>query len=321
MEKDHAASSPVPHAQPLISAIATFLAGQDPASVSLIRAALDREIDAAGPRAVAGLTRRLIDEAGTWDYYPPDPLARRIHHVIAETLLAPGSAFEGVDEVAAVAGRPLVVFGNHLSYADANLLEILLHRFGAPLVADRLTAIAGPKVYVSRTRRFSSLCFGTVRTPQNSGVASDEAVMSAREIARAAQHSIEVACERVRSGDALLIYAEGTRSRSTGMQPLLMGAARYLEVPGSCVLPIGITGTEDMFPVGEGVFRAVPVVARAGRPIDVGALREAANGDRRLMVDAIGVAVAEVLPESYRGVYGDDAPERLQARRVLERVR
>jgi hypothetical protein len=49
------------------------------------------------------------------------------------------------------------------------------------------------------------------------------------------------------------------------------------------------------------VFPAVPVVARAGRPIDVDALRKAADGDRRLMVDAIGVAIADVLPESYRG--------------------
>ena len=145
--------------------------------------------------------------------------------------------------------------------------------------------------------------------------------MTPREVARAAQHSIGVSCDRLRRGDALLLFAEGTRSRDFGMQPLLMGAARYLEVPDTQVLPIGLVGTEAMFPVGEGVFRAVPVTARAGRPIDVRKLHEAAGGNRRLMMDAIGVAIGELLPEQYRGVYGCDSIDLAEARRVLDDAR
>jgi len=313
-----ASPASIPQAEPLMAAITSFLSGQDPARVSEIRAALDREIAVAGPRAIAGLTRRLRDEADTWDYHPPDPLARRIHHVIADRLLADGSGFDGAEYVAEIAKRPVVVFANHLSYSDANLLEILLNRYGAASLADRLTAIAGPKIYTSQSRRFSSLCYGTVRTPQNSGVASEEAVMTPRDVARAAQHSIGVSCERLRLGDALLLFAEGTRSRDFGMQPLLTGAARYLDVPGTQVLPIGLVGTEAMFPVGEGVFRAVPVTARAGQPIDVHRLRDAADGNRRLLMDAIGVAIADLLPVAYRGVYGGDTADVADARRVLD---
>jgi hypothetical protein len=113
--------------------------------------------------------RRLIDEADAWDYYPPDPLARRIHHVIAETLLASGSGFEGLDNVASSPdGR------SSCSAITCHTRTRTCSRFccidsGQPQVAERPDGHRGPKVYVSRTRRFSSSVSGTVRTPQNSG--------------------------------------------------------------------------------------------------------------------------------------------------------
>jgi hypothetical protein len=36
-----------------------------------------------------------------------------------------------------------------------------------------------------------------------------------------------------------------------------------------------------------------------------GALRAAAGGDRRVMLDAIGLAIADQLPQEYRGAYAD----------------
>ena len=97
-------------------------------------------------------------------------LARTIHRTVAERVLRPDSSLIGAARANAIAGRPVVIVANHLSYSDANLLEVLLYRAGASTLADRLTAIAGPKVYPSLRRRFSSLCFGTVRTPQNSAL-------------------------------------------------------------------------------------------------------------------------------------------------------
>ena len=103
----------------------------------------------------------------------------------------------------------MVILANHLSYSDANLLEVLLQRSGASAFSDRLTVVAGPKVYSSLKRRFSSLCFGTIKTAQSSTISTEDGdgPRNAREVARAARLAIEIAHERLHEGDALLIFA------------------------------------------------------------------------------------------------------------------
>jgi 1-acyl-sn-glycerol-3-phosphate acyltransferase len=301
----------------LVGAITTFLSGQDPQMLEAIRATLEHEIDQAGPDALAGLGARLAQAGAEWSYYPRDPLARRIHHVLAEKILKQDSALFGLDRLAEVDGKPVVIVANHLSYSDANLLEVLLHRAGARALSDRLTVIAGPKVYSSTRRRFSSLCFGTIKTPQSRALSSEDAVMNAREVARAARLSIDIAHERLRSGEALLVFAEGTRSRTNGLQPMLTGVTRYIEAPGTFVLPIGIVGSEALFPIGDTTVHPVRIVTRVGRPIPASVLRERSGGDRRLMMDILGLAIAEVLPPEYRGAYDGTAADLAEARRLL----
>ena len=161
----------------LIAAILDFLAGQDLLTLDDIRVALVREIDGAGPAALVTLKERLTTDHG-WGYYSPDPLARQIHHVLAHRFLLPDSQVIGTDHLATVMTAPVAICSNHLSYADANVVEVLLQRSGAGALANRLTAIAGPKVFTDRQRRFSSLCFGTVKVPQSTDVSSEEAVLS-----------------------------------------------------------------------------------------------------------------------------------------------
>ena len=172
-------------------------------------------------------------------------------------------------------------------------------------VANRLTAIAGPKVFTSRHRRFSSLCFGTVKVPQSADVSSGEAVLSPREVARAARRAIEVAHERLALGDVLLLFPEGTRSRTQSMQGLLPAAARYLEGPETWVVPAGLAGPESLFAIEDSILRPARVVIQLGRPIRAQRLMTQAAGDRRVTMDAIGLAIAELVPPSYGGVYAN----------------
>lgn len=308
MQPDQLAAETGCGRDPLIAAITAFLARDHAPALGEIRECLRREIDGAGPEALASLGRRLSHAGTEWSYYPGDPLARRIHRVLAGQVLRQDPVLRGAEHVAAVADKPLVIVANHLSYSDANLLEVVLHQAGAGALADRLTVIAGPKVYSNLRRRFSSLCFGTIRVPQSASLSTDEAVMNARDVARAARRVIEIAHERLRLGEALLVFAEGTRSRSGEMQRLLPGVARYLESPGTWILPVGITGSEALFPMDEGSLNPVAIDVRAGAPIEAAVLRERTRGNRPLIMDAIGQSIASLLPRAYRGVYATDPP-------------
>jgi 1-acyl-sn-glycerol-3-phosphate acyltransferase len=286
----------------LIAAILAFLGNaQDLLPLEAVRAELEREIQRAGPGAVLALKNNLSVDTG-WDYYARDPLAQRIHHLLAGRFLADGSSALNAEILTSLDGGPIVIVANHLSYSDANAIEVLLHRAGVSAVANRLTAVAGPKVFTSRERRFSSLCFGTIKVPQSADVASGEAVLDARDVARAARRAIDVAHQRLAAGDVLLLFPEGTRSRTAGMQPMLPAVARYFEPPGIRIVPAGLTGSEALFPV-DGALRAACVMVRFGPPIQATDLFAEHGRDRRAMMDTLGRAVADLLPSRYRGVY------------------
>jgi 1-acyl-sn-glycerol-3-phosphate acyltransferase len=307
----------------LVEAIVEFLGGRDLLDRDDVRTALEREIDRDGTESLLALKERLSADDG-WAYYPPDPLARRIHRLLAGRFLAAESRVDGIAHAATVTGAPVIVAANHLSYADANVIEILLQRSGgaATALADRLTALAGPKVFTSRERRFSSLCFGTVKVPQSAEVSSEEAVLDAREVAHAARRAIAVAQERLAIGDALVLFGEGTRSRAGGMQRMLAAVARYLEVPGASVVPTGLTGSEALLPVDGSALQPARVTMTIGQPLRADALLSASDGNRRVAMDAVGLAIAQLLPPKYRGVYADidDFSEAWSVVRTVARV-
>jgi 1-acyl-sn-glycerol-3-phosphate acyltransferase len=318
---DSAPQSVSSAARRLLDRILAFAGDRTPAELEDLRIRLEPLLASNDDDAVARLVQRLMTTGNDFAYYPPDPLARRIQHEVAKLAVTDESALFGAEQLAAFRGQPMVLLSNHLSYSDANLLEVLLLRAGLADVAERLTVVAGPKVYMDPFRRFSSLCFGTVKTPQSNARSSEDAVMSTREVARLARETISIAVERQAQGDALLLFVEGTRSRNGCMQRALQGVTRYFEDPARLIVPLAIHGTERFVPVaGEERLHASHVTCRLGRPAEAGSLAQRCGSSRQLRMDAIGIAIARLLPPEYRGVYDDQLPERAEARQIADEI-
>ena len=128
-----------------------------------------------------------------------------------------------------------------------------------------MTVLVGPKVYMLPVRRLASLCFGSIKIPQSQSRASGEAVMPRREVAQLAMQTLESVAQRYAAGDHVLIFNEGTRSRTGAMQRMLAASARYFEVEGAVIVPLGLWGTEKLVPLDSEKVRPAQVL-RARRP-------------------------------------------------------
>jgi hypothetical protein len=77
---------------------------------------------------------------------------------------------------------------------------------------------------------------------------------------------------------------------------------------------MGIVGTERLFPMSEDSINPVRIILTIGRPLPARLLDERAKGDRQLVMDEIGWAIAALLPPEYRGAYGDAVDGRNSSR-------
>ena len=259
-------------------------------------------MDQSSDEELLALQARVHDTGATWGYHPPDPIARRACRATLQLTLQ-GSTLENAAALEIARSRPVIFMGNHLSFVDANAFDSLLVQAGYEEVADRVTTVVGPKVYALQARRLASLSFGTIKTAQSASRASGEVRLSKREVARLARDTLAIARERQELGDHLLVFAEGSRSRTGAMQRALAAVSRYLEHRDTLVLPLALVGTEQLMPVGQDRFHPTPVTARLGPPVEATRLLGRCDSRRALVMDSVGFLIASLLPPAYRGVY------------------
>lgn len=284
------------------------LGQQDPDHHAALEGSIEALLAETSDAELQHFMDRLARTGEDWGYHPVNGLARALSRVVQSVIFEPGSSLGCDERLALAGGRRIVFLANHISFVDANAFEHLLATGGHEDIARRLVVVTGPKVYSRPLRRLASLCFGTIKVPQSSSRASGEAIMPPREVAGVARQVLREAAGRVVAGDALLVFVEGTRSRSGGMQRALAGVARYLADDGLLLVPAGIWGTERLVPIAETeTLHPTRVAARIGRPIEADLLRERCGRNRSLMMDTVGLLIAQELPDSYRGVYGDES--------------
>ncbi len=173
---------------------------------------------------------------------------------------------------------PLLVVANHLSLVDPPLLNIIFNR--------QVRYMAKKNLF-----RFKALDYfirGLGAFPVHRGRPDRKAFRQAEQV--------------LAQGLALIIFPEGTRSRSGQLQHAFPGPALIALRSGAPILPIGITGTGKL-EHGIGILSRPRVTVNIGRPFRLPPAASKLSKTER--TNYIMKHIAELLPPQYQGIYAE----------------
>ncbi len=180
---------------------------------------------------------------------------------------------------------PVILVANHISWIDIPLLGVSIPR--------RIVFMAKKEYFRSPVHVFIMRIFGSFTVER--GVVDRTA--------------LKLAQEALKNGAALGIFPEGTRSRTQQLQRGRLGAAYIALQNDAYILPVGISGTEKIKQRYENkrkLLHRPEVTVNIGQPFKLP--KADGNPNRAQLASStqtIMMRLAELLPESYRGVYGD----------------
>lgn len=189
---------------------------------------------------------------------------------------------------------PVILASNHLSFADSLVI---------PIVAPRKVHFLAKSDYFTghglKGRLQKAWFEGMGMLPVD------------RDDPKAALGSLDTALEVLGRGEAFGLYPEGTRSRDGRLYRGRTGVAHLALTAGVPVVPVGITGTERLQPVGARLPRVVPITVRFGEPIEVAGRYDGVplGKARRQVTDEIMAAIQLLSGQEEAGVYNDRAPD------------
>jgi len=203
-------------------------------------------------------------------------------YVLTRTVVAPVArliyrpVIEGREHIPRTGA--LLLASNHLSFIDS---------FVIPLVAPRRVAFLAKSDYFTgkglRGLWMRWLFTATGAVPVRRGAHG------------AAQEALDAALGILKEGHAFGIYPEGTRSRDGRLYRGRTGVAWLALTAGCPVVPVALSGTQDIQPVGSRLPRIRKITVRFGEPLDFSYLRGAKPGPaRREATDAIMAAIHEL---------------------------
>ena len=189
---------------------------------------------------------------------------------------------------------PVILASNHLSFADSLVI---------PIVAPRKV------VFLAKSDYFAG--GGVKGTLQKAWFEGMGMLPVDRDDTKAALASLDTALEVLGRGEAFGIYPEGTRSRDGRLYRGRTGVAHLALTAGAPVVPVGLTGTERLQPVGARLPRIVPVTVRFGRRIEVAGRYDGVppGRARREVTDEIMSAIQALSGQEQAGTYNDRAPD------------
>jgi len=171
------------------------------------------------------------------------------------------------------------VVSNHVSFIDPILIRITI---GRPLFF-----MAKEELFKNRVASFFLRYFGAFPISRGSGDRS------------ALKQSLKLLDE----GRAVLIFAEGTRSRSGVLKKALPGVALIATKSRAPVLPMAVMGTEQIQGFGGWILRRPRVKVAFGKPIYLSQVQELDREELDKRTNLIMGHVASLLPREKQGYY------------------
>jgi len=189
---------------------------------------------------------------------------------------------------------PVILASNHLSFADSLVI---------PIVAPRKV------VFLAKSDYFRG--GGIKGTLQKAWFEGMGLIPVDRDDSKAAIASLDTALAVLGRGEAFGIYPEGTRSRDGRLYRGRTGVAHLALTAGVPVVPVGLTGTEKLQPVGSRLPKVVPITVHFGAPIQVAGRYDGVplGRARRQVTDEIMTAIQALSGQEEAGVYNDRAPD------------
>ena len=194
----------------------------------------------------------------------------------------------------------VILASNHLSFMDSVVITLMAPREVSFLAKNAYFTGKGLKGRLSRSF-FSGI--GAIGVERGAGAA--------------AQQALDLGLGRLSDGHAFAIYPEGTRSLDGRLYKGRTGVAWLALTSGAVVVPVGLTGTQDLQPAGTTVPRLRRFTVEFGEPIDLSHHGDAGSGRaRRHATDEVMAAIQRLTGQEEAGAYNEPpAPS------VVERVR
>ena len=185
---------------------------------------------------------------------------------------------------------PVILASNHLSFVDSMVIPLVVPRRVAFLAKSDYFTGTGVKGTLSRWW-FEG--FGMISVD--------------RDDTRAAQASLDAALAVLSAGGVFGIYPEGTRSRDGLLYRGRTGVGWLAMTSGAPVVPVALTGTDRLQPVGSRWPRPARVSVQVGAPVEVAGRFDGVPGGRarRELTDEVMAAIHAMSGQELAGRYNE----------------
>ena len=174
---------------------------------------------------------------------------------------------------------PLIIVSNHMSNIDPSILSCSINR--------RLRFLAKDTLF--RGFPLSKMLYLYGAYPIRRG--------------RPDIQAIKWATNQIKNDAALVVFPEGTRNKGKMIKGKI-GTARLIQMTQSTILPVGITGTENLQHILRVVKPKGNIKVNIGTPFSLPTIDgEITRSLFESLTEIIMTRVANLLPSGYKGVY------------------